>query len=228
MDFSRERFIKDLLTTASIKVSFISKHPLIKLSELVETIGGLWTGEKAPFVNAKVVRSTNFTNDCLFNDTDIIEIEVEQSKFEKRQLKKGDIIIEKSGGSAKQAVGRVIFFDKDEDGFSFSNFTNRLRVTSDKIIPEYLYIILSKIYMDGYTFGYQTGASNLKNLNIDKYLSIKVPVPENKEVQKSIVDAYKKIDEEYLKSRLTIKEYSDKISHLFAKYDVAKWGGKTA
>ena len=224
MDFSRERFIKDLLTTASIKVSFISKHPLIKLSELVETIGGLWTGEKAPFVNAKVVRSTNFTNDCLFNDTDIIEIEVEQSKFEKRQLKKGDIIIEKSGGSAKQAVGRVIFFDKDEDGFSFSNFTNRLRVTSDKIIPEYLYIILSKIYMDGYTFGYQTGASNLKNLNIDKYLSIKVPVPENKEVQKSLVDAYKKIDEEYLKSRLTIKEYSDKISHLFAKYDVAKWG----
>ena len=79
--------------------------------------------------------------------------------------------------------------------------------------------------MDGYTFGYQTGASNLKNLNIDKYLSIKVPVPENKEVQKSLVDAYKKIDEEYLKSRLTIKEYSDKISHLFAKYDVAKWGG---
>ena len=93
MDFSRERFIKDLLTTASIKVSFISKHPLIKLSELVETIGGLWTGEKGPFVKAKVVRSTNFTNDCLFNDTDIVEIEVEESKFAKRTLKKEILLL---------------------------------------------------------------------------------------------------------------------------------------
>lgn len=225
MDFSRERFIKDLLTTASIKVSFVSKHPLLKLSDLVETIGGLWTGENGPFVKAKVVRSTNFTNDCLFNDTDIVEIEVEESKFAKRTLKKGDIIIEKSGGSAKQAVGRVILFNKNEDGYTFSNFTNRLRVKSDKIIPEYLYIILSKIYMDGYTFGYQTGASNLKNLNIDKYLSIKIPVPRDKKIQRSLIDAYAKIDEEYKKSRLTIKEYSDKISQIFDAYDVAKWGG---
>ena len=79
--------------------------------------------------------------------------------------------------------------------------------------------------MDGYTFGYQTGASNLKNLNIDKYLSIKIPVPKDKNIQRNIVKAYTKIDDEYNRNRLTIKEYSDKISQIFAEYDIAKWGG---
>lgn len=224
MDFSRDRFIKNILTTASIKVSFITKHPLIALSDLVEPpIGGLWVGEKGPFIKAKIIRSTNFTNDCFFDDTDIAEIEVEKNKFEKRKLKKGDIIIEKSGGSAKQAVGRVILFDKDDETYSFSNFTIRLRVSSQKIIADYLYIILSKIYMDGYTFGYQTGASNLKNLIIDKYLSIKIPVPNDLNIQKKLIHEYTNINTEYRKKRLTIKEYSNKISQIFTMFEIAKW-----
>ena len=76
MDFSRERFIKDLLTTASIKVSFISKHPLIKLSELVETIGGLWTGKKEPYKLVKVIRNTNFTKNGYLDFSNVAQLNV--------------------------------------------------------------------------------------------------------------------------------------------------------
>lgn len=224
IDFSRVRFIKDIRTTAEIKVTFTSRYPLVPLDKLVETIGGLWTGKNGPFVKARVIRGTNFTNDGRFNKADIIEINVEKSAFEKRELKKGDIIIEKSGGSAKQAVGRVILFDLNEKNYSFSNFTNRLRITSDTILPHYLHIVLNRIYIEGYTFGYQTGASNLKNLKIEKYLGIKIPVPE-KEVQKEFCKKIAKIDAEYEKSRMSISQYKELIAKAFEDSNIANMGG---
>ncbi len=224
IDFSSVKFIKDLRTTAEIRVNFISKYPLVPLDKIVETIGGLWTGENEPFVSAKVLRGTNFTNDGRLNDGDIAVVKVEKKAFEKRTLKKGDIVIEKSGGSAKQAVGRVIFFDRDDADYSFSNFTNRLRITNRAVMPKYLHIVLNRIYMDGYTFGYQTGASNIKNLKIEKYLGIKIPVPP-KSIQKKFIERIEAIDIEYENRRLTIEEYRKMIDKAFNDTELARIGG---
>lgn len=116
----------------------------------------------------------------------IATIEVETQALENRTLKKGDLINEKSGWSETQAVGRVVLFGIDEDTYSFSNFTARLRLNNDNILPKYLHTVLNYIYQQGWTFDYQTGLSGLKNLDMVRYLLIKIPVPPL-EVQNKIV-----------------------------------------
>lgn len=158
------------------------------------------------------------------NYEDIAYIDVEKSQFENRKLEKGDIIIEKSGGSATQAVGRVIYFERDDSDFSFSNFCARLRLKASAkkdILPYYLFLILNNIYQAGYTFNYQTGSSGLKNLNLNRYLSIKIPVPPV-DVQEKIIEECKKVENIYEKTRMKIEEYQSKIQEIFNELEVVK------
>lgn len=99
------------------------------LGELTQFINGLWKGEEPPFVHVGVIRNTNFTKDGALDDSDIAYLDVEAKKFAKRRLQFGDLILEKSGGGPKQPVGRVVFFDKTEGDFSFSNFTAAIRIS---------------------------------------------------------------------------------------------------
>ena len=93
-----------------------------KLGEVCEFLNGLWKGKKPPFIKVGVIRNTNFTKDGKLDDSNIVILDVEKSKFTNRKLQYGDIILEKSGGGPKQPVGRVIIFDKKNGDFSFSNF----------------------------------------------------------------------------------------------------------
>ena len=88
------------------KIEIKSKYPLVRLGDHVEPLGGLWTGKNPPFKLVKVIRNTNFTMQGELNLDNVAEIQVEENAFVKRKLQKGDIIIEKSGGSQTQAVGR--------------------------------------------------------------------------------------------------------------------------
>jgi type I restriction enzyme, S subunit len=49
-------------------------------------------------VTVGVIRNTNFTKDGSIDDSEIAWLDVETKKFEKRKLKFGDLILEKSGG----------------------------------------------------------------------------------------------------------------------------------
>ena len=94
-----------------------------KLGELVKVINGLWVGKKPPFTNVAVVRNANFTKSCTLDMSNIAYIDVEEKQFNTRELQYADIIIEKSGGSEKQPVGRPVFFNIKDRGYSFSNFS---------------------------------------------------------------------------------------------------------
>lgn len=78
----------------------------------------------------KVLRNTNFKlNNGFLDYGDVAEIEVETTQLATRTLQYGDIILEKSGGSDTQAIGRVVLFDKnDNETYSYSNFCSRVRV----------------------------------------------------------------------------------------------------
>lgn len=119
-----------------------------KLGLVCEFGNGLWTGKKPPFTKVGVIRNTNFTKEGKLDDTDIVYLDVEQSQYEKRKLKYGDIILEKSGGGPKQPVGRVVVFDKKGGEFSFSNFTSVIRVNnSNEIDFTYLHLFLYFSYI---------------------------------------------------------------------------------
>ncbi len=148
------------------------------LEDACTFINGLWKGEKEPLKTVGVIRNTNFTKDGTLDDTDIAFIEVETKKFDKRKLFAGDIILEKSGGGPKQAVGRVVLFDKPEGDYSFSNFTAAIRVKSpDELDAKYLHKFLHWTYLSGITEGMQSNSTGIRNLDGDKYKAIQVNYP---------------------------------------------------
>lgn len=216
IDFSRTSFDKAIKTSAhSAVVQIESKFPLVKLGDYVETLGGLWTGKKPPFKKVSVIRNTNFTMRGILDFTDVAEIEVEERQFENRKLQNGDIIIEKSGGSETQAVGRVVLFENVEGDYSYSNFTARLRIVKDGLGYKYLHDYLNYFYQQGNTFQYQTGSSGLKNLNLNDYLLQKIPLPPL-DVQKSIVAECEQVDGEYQNAEKEIAECRAKITEIMA------------
>jgi type I restriction enzyme S subunit len=148
------------------------------LEEVCQFSNGLWKGEKPPFVNVGVIRNTNFTKEGTLDDSDIAYLDVEAKKLEKRRLRFGDIILEKSGGGPKQPVGRVALFDKEDDDFSFSNFTAALRVLdSQKLDFRFLHKFLHWTYISGVTEGMQSHSTGIRNLDSDAYKAIKISFP---------------------------------------------------
>ena len=219
IDFTQTNFDIQIKTTPNKEIEIKSKYPLVKLNTLVEAFGGLWIGKKEPLRKINVIRNTNFTMDGNLNLENVAEIDVEEEQFLKRKLEKGDIIIEKSGGSETQAVGRVVLFETEEGDFSYSNFTSRLRIIDKKVLSKYLHIFLNDFYQRGYTFQYQNGSSGLKNLDLTRYLKIKIPVPPIK-VQQEIIEEVEKLEKKYQKSRMKIEEYRNEIEKIFKNLDV--------
>jgi type I restriction enzyme S subunit len=157
------------------------------LDEACHFYNGLWKGEKTPLVNVGVIRNTNFTKDGWLDDSDIAYLDVEARKFDKRRLQFGDVILEKSGGGPKQAVGRVVLFDKSEGNFSFSNFTSAIRVREPQQLDfRFLHKFLHWTYLSGVTEGMQSNSTGIRNLDGNAYKAIGIAYPELAE-QKRIV-----------------------------------------
>ena len=160
-----------------------------KLGDITTSINGLWTGKKPPFTTIAVIRNTNFTKDCKLDTSDIAYIDVEVKQYASRKLQCGDIIIEKSGGSDKQPVGRPILFNIEEGEYSFSNFTSTLRVRDKTtILPEFIHRYLAYIYMRGDTAAMQSKTTGIRNLDFNLYKSINIPVPPIEEQERIVAE----------------------------------------
>ncbi len=170
----------------------------IRLGDLCFTINGLWKGKKPPFVNVGVIRNANFTKDFQLDYSNIAYLDVEEKQYKKRKLKSGDIIVEKSGGSDNQPVGRTIFFDKAEGEYSFSNFTSVLRVNDGfPVLPEYLNMFLHAVYQQGTTKKMQTQTTGIHNLIFDQFLTMPVLLPslaEQKRIMRKVYEIKQVID----------------------------------
>lgn len=159
-----------------------------KLGEVVTQINGLWKGKREPFINVAVIRNTNFSKDCKLILDDIEYLDVEERQYKSRKLQFGDIIIEKSGGSEKQPVGRPILFNIREGNYSFSNFTSTLRINEiSKISAEYLHLYLYFRWIKGDTRNIQSHTTGIHNLDFKSYLNFDILVPPLAE-QKRIVE----------------------------------------
>ena len=146
------------------------------MAKLIDIIGkvlsGEWgtndeTGDGIP-----VLRTTNFTNEGVVNYNDVVTRMITKKNIEEKYLRKGDIIIEKSGGSDKFPVGRVIYFDGEDNTYLFNNFTGLLRVKDREIwYPKYVFYSLFANYKRGGTRAFENKTTGLHNLKIDDYVS---------------------------------------------------------
>ena len=218
-DFERVVFEKQINTMKAKKTEFQSKFELQTLGSLVDFQSGLWTGKKPPFKTVKVIRNTNFKlNNGKLDLIDIAEIEVEKKQLESRLLENGDIILEKSGGSDTQAIGRVVLFEEKSGEYSFSNFCARIRIIDKKKVnPIFLWSILHEFYLQGGTEALQNGI-RLLNIDFDGYKNIKIPVPP-KDIQDRIVKEIEQVEKEenaasskFIKSQ---NEIQSKINSLY-------------
>ena len=166
-----------------------------KLGDLVTQINGLWKGKKEPFINVAVIRNTNFSKDCKLKLDDVEYLDVELKQYSSRKLQAGDIIIEKSGGSDKQPVGRPILFNIEDGEYSFSNFTSTLRIKDvSQVSAEYLQQYLYFRWLNGDTRNLQSHTTGIHNLDFKAYLNFDIILPPLEE-QKRIV---KILDEKFI------------------------------
>lgn len=146
------------------------------MAKLIEITGralsGEWGMEDENGNGIPVLRTTNFTNEGTVNYSNIVTRIIEKKNIEEKFLRKGDIIIEKSGGSDKFPVGRVIYFDGEENIYLFNNFTGLLRVKNlKKWYPKYVFYSLFANYKRGGTRTFENKTTGLHNLKINDYVS---------------------------------------------------------
>ncbi|ELX68658.1 N-6 DNA methylase [Prevotella nigrescens] len=222
LTFDRQTFEKGINLNSKKKVVFDTRHILKPIDKLATFQSGLWKGEKGLLQKTKVLRNTNFKlNNGFLDYSDVAEIEVEKTQLATRTLQYGDIILEKSGGSDTQAIGRVVLFDKtDNETYSYSNFCSRIRVQDDsQVNPIYLWIILYNFYCKGGTIPLQNGI-RLLNIDMDGYSKIKIPIPPI-DVQKQIVDEIDGIDKSVSDAMKRIDECETDIEGLLSSLNYA-------
>lgn len=116
-----------------------------KLEDLVsDTFSGEWGSEPTSENAIKVIRTTNFTNEGHLDLSDVVTRDIEPKKVARKKLKQGDTILERSGGTKDNPVGRVVFFDEIGD-YLPNNFTQVLR-PKESVNPVYLFYALYNSY----------------------------------------------------------------------------------
>jgi type I restriction enzyme, S subunit len=152
--------------------------PLARIADILsQKITGEWGDEPHGGRSIKVVRTTNFTNEGRLNLTSVVERAIDDLIVERKQLKYGDTIIEKSGGSPNQPVGRVVFFDLcDGQKYLCNNFTAILRPRDD-VFPKYFFYALFYNHLKKATLRYQNKTTGILNLQLERYLQEEIPVP---------------------------------------------------
>jgi len=134
--------------------------------------------------SVSILRTTNFTNSGVLNLMNVVKRNVSKRKVDQKRLMKGDIIIEKSGGSPKQPVGRVVFF-KEEGVYLCNNFTSILRPKKDKVEPKYLHYLLYGSHRFGVTGMFQNKTTGIINLQLPRYINkLQIPLPPLKTQQR--------------------------------------------
>ncbi len=137
---------------------------------------GEWGLDDADGTGIPVLRTTNFTNEGFINYSNIVTRQINKNNIQNKYLINGDIVIEKSGGSDNQPVGRVVYFDGDENKYLFNNFTGLLRVKDQsKWLPKYVFYSLFANYQKGGTRPFENKTTGLHNLKTDSYvLSVQI------------------------------------------------------
>lgn len=154
-----------------------------------EDISGDWgldnTIEDPELISCLTIRGTEFDNKFNLNlDNNRTRFrKYRKASLNKIQLNEKDILIEKSGGSEDQPVGRVAFIEKgmlNKSPLTFSNFIHRIRIDEKKAVPEYVFEYLRLMHNIKITEVMQTQTNGIRNLIMQEYFAQTVLLPELK------------------------------------------------
>ena len=161
----------------------------MKISEVInKQIKGLWGTDFSDIENGTpVIKTNNMTYEGVIDYSDICYRNIRKDTIGDNYLQKGDLLVEKSGGTKTHSVGYVNFFDGDNDIFVCNNFIIGLRPNNEIVDSKYLFYQLRYMYECGYFSDCYNKTTGIQNLKANQYLGKNIRV-ECKNRQKSIAD----------------------------------------
>ena len=196
---------------------------MVRLGDIFEAqITGEWGNECAENeTGTKVLRTTNFTPDGMINFDNVVLRRITESKVEKKRLRYGDIILEKSGGTEKTPVGRVVFCDEliEDDTYLCNNFTQAMRVNQKVGCSRYVFYFMWHLHYSGKTDLLQNKTTGIRNLQVNSYLNEEIPLPPLEE-QRRIAALLDKVSDLIAKRRAQL----DKLDLLIKARFVEMFG----
>ena len=156
-------------------IEMFGNHSSTPVSDYIaDSYPGEWGVEDKDGSGVKVIRTTNFTNAGKLDLTDVVTRSIIEKKVKRKTIKKFDTILERSGGTAENPVGRVVLFEED-DQYLCNNFTQVLRFKD--IDPRYAFYSLFYYYQMNKTAVRSMGSktTGIQNLDMNRYLEIGIP-----------------------------------------------------
>ncbi|MBS9921585.1 restriction endonuclease subunit S [Vibrio alginolyticus] len=144
---------------------------------------GIWGGEPDNHNDLIVLRVADFNRNQLnIGDDKLTFRAIEPKDRASRLLKKGDLLIEKSGGGDKTLVGCVVLFDKDYPAVT-SNFVAKM-TPKKGFDSSFLRYAFSQLYAGKVNFPSIKQTTGIQNLDSDAYLQESFVFPSYEEQQK--------------------------------------------
>ncbi|PKH90152.1 hypothetical protein CXF76_17800 [Pseudoalteromonas sp. 78C3] len=171
------------------------------------SMAGEWGNEAVGDKNdIPILRATNFSESGAIDYTKLAFRNVDEKKIQQKLLQRGDIVLEKSGGSPTQPVGRVIYFNSTKP-FLYSNFTQKL-IPSEKCDSKYLFYKFYFEYQNKTVLKFQQQTTGIINFQLKEYLLYKTTFPPLYEQQK-IAKILTSVDEVIEKTHAQIDKLKD-------------------
>jgi type I restriction enzyme S subunit len=148
-----------------------------------------------------------------------------KQQFKNLQLRRGDIVIEKSGGGEKTPVGRVVSFDEEVDAVT-SNFVARIRPHS-KVWNRFFLYLLAAHYLSGYSHQFIKQNTGIQNLDDANLFRSDVWIPDfatQRQIADFLDQETARIDLLIEKKQQLVKLLGERVTSLIAK--LAKHGLK--
>lgn len=137
-------------------------------------------------------------------------------QYQRRQLLAGDIILEVSGGSDVQPVGRALIVEEDMPEVIPSSFFRLLRFDQSKALPQFMLLYLQNMYETGVTREWQSNTTGIRNLNVKGFLSLPAVLPPLSGQQR-IVNAMALLDGAISATQTSLDRLRDLRSSLLAE-----------
>ncbi len=139
--------------------------------------GGVWGEEPIGDANDIVcIRVADFDyKHGVIDTSNFTTRNISLSEQKNRLLKKGDLLIEKSGGGELSPVGRIVKFDLDIKAVC-SNFINRLN-TKKQFNADFLNYLNRYLYSRGITESCINQTTGIQNLKVSEFVSNVIFIP---------------------------------------------------
>jgi type I restriction enzyme, S subunit len=172
------------IRSAILQATFKTK-PLREL--ITHSSAGDWgmdatNEDNGDYQNCLVIRATEFDNqyNLRLENSRVKYRLIHRKKLNLMDIRVNDLLIEKSGGSIDQPVGRIALLTDEmirEHQLGYSNFIHKIRVDDTRVSPTYLFFYLKLMHNIKLTDSMQSQTNGIRNLIMSNYFNQNIVIP---------------------------------------------------